>query len=334
MEMRPRKFGIRLTYNGADAADEITADLLDFSYSDALEESDSASITLKDDRGRWAGAWTPRTGDRIDPVICLENWGKDRISELNCGELLLDTFSLSGYPGKLQLEAVSAPADTAFTETKRSQTWESVTICQVAGEIASRYGLECVYDADEITIKRMEQNKRPDSEFLKELCSRYGLILKIYNRRLIVFSYENYEKREPSGIITPQTPGLSWTYKSTVHGTYTGARISYTPPKKRKTVEITVGSEERLYYSNEKAESEADAERLGLAAMRMANRKGTVMTVRMMPDLKYVSGSVLMVSGFGKPDGKYLVNKATHSMSSSQYMMNLTLFKIQEGENA
>ena len=77
---------------------------------------------------------------------------------------------------------------------KRSQTWESVTICQVAGEIASRYGLECVYDADEITIKRMEQNKRPDSEFLKELCSRYGLILKIYNRRLIVFSYENYEK--------------------------------------------------------------------------------------------------------------------------------------------
>lgn len=56
MEMRPRKFGIRLTYNGADAADEITADLLDFSYSDALEESDSASITLKDDRGRWAGA--------------------------------------------------------------------------------------------------------------------------------------------------------------------------------------------------------------------------------------------------------------------------------------
>ena len=85
MEMRPRKFGIRLTYNGADAADEITADLLDFSYSDALEESDSASITLKDDRGRWAGAWTPRTGDRIDPVICLENWGKDRIPELNCG---------------------------------------------------------------------------------------------------------------------------------------------------------------------------------------------------------------------------------------------------------
>lgn len=242
MEMRPRKFGIRLTYNGADAADEITADLLDFSYSDALEESDSASITLKDDRGRWAGAWTPRTGDRIDPVICLENWGKDRIPELNCGELLLDTFSLSGYPGKLQLEAVSAPADTAFTETKRSQTWEAVTICQVAGEIASRYGLECVYDADEITIKRMEQNKRPDSEFLKELCSRYGLILKIYNRRLIVFSYENYEKREPSGIITPQTPGLSWTYKSTVHGTYTGARISYTPPKKKKPWRLPWGA--------------------------------------------------------------------------------------------
>ena len=38
MEMRTRKFGIRLTYNGADAADEITADLLDFSYSDALED--------------------------------------------------------------------------------------------------------------------------------------------------------------------------------------------------------------------------------------------------------------------------------------------------------
>lgn len=30
MEMRTRKFGIRLTYNGADAAHEITADLLVF----------------------------------------------------------------------------------------------------------------------------------------------------------------------------------------------------------------------------------------------------------------------------------------------------------------
>ena len=72
-------------------------------------------------------------------------------------------------------------------ETKRSQTWEAVTICPVAGEIASRYGLECVYAADEITIKRMEQNKRPDSEFLKELCSRYGPV-----------SYTHLQKRRKS----------------------------------------------------------------------------------------------------------------------------------------
>ena len=132
--------------------------------------------------------------DRIDPVICLENWGKDRIPELNCGGR-----TAPGRP-PVRISREAPAGGSLCTGGYSFYRDEAVTDLGIGDDLPGSggdrfpYGLECVYDADEITIKRMEQNKRPDSEFLKELCSRYGLILKIYNRRLIVFSYENYEK--------------------------------------------------------------------------------------------------------------------------------------------
>ena len=48
-----------------------------------------------------------------------------------------------------------------FKETERTQTWEKVTIRQIASEIAGRYGLALVYDTDQdITLEREEQNEK------------------------------------------------------------------------------------------------------------------------------------------------------------------------------
>ena len=54
-----------------------------------------------------------------------------------------------------------------------------------------------------------------------------------------------------------------YAYKSTMRGTYTGAKVSYTNPKTKKTIEIMVGQEGRIYKSNQKADSEADARLMG-----------------------------------------------------------------------
>ena len=51
------------------------------------------------------------------------------------------------------------------------------------------------------------------------------------------------------------------------------ARVSYKNPKTKKMVDVLVGTEERLYKTNQKADSEADARLIGEAAIRNANRR-------------------------------------------------------------
>ena len=104
----------------------------------------------------------------------------------------------------------------------------------------------------------MEQSSQTDSDFLKALCDKYGLGLKIYASRMVIFDFEMYYARNPVLTITPDMTS-KWTYRSTMQGTYTGAKVSYTNPGTRKTVEVLVGTEKRLYKTTQKADNEADA---------------------------------------------------------------------------
>ena len=64
-----------------------------------------------------------------------------------------------------------------------------------------------------------------------------------------------------------------------MQGTYTGARVSYTNPGSKQTVDVLVGTEERLYKTTQKADNEADARLIGEGAILNANRKAATMPV-------------------------------------------------------
>ena len=51
--MEPRKYVFELTYNGVNATREITPYLSSANYTDAIDESDTISITLMDRDGKW-----------------------------------------------------------------------------------------------------------------------------------------------------------------------------------------------------------------------------------------------------------------------------------------
>ena len=189
-----------------------------------------------------SGAWIPYKGDKISAGIKLEDWEGEGIDQgFYCGEFIVDSFRLSGPPQKVVIEGVSSPVNLDFKETTRTQTWEKVTIHQIAAEIAARYGLTLVYDTgQEITLEREEQNGETDSRYLQELCNKYGMGIKVYLSQIIIWSYEEYEAQEPVAVIEREAV-RKWEYKGSVQGTYTGARVSYTDPKKGKKVEAFIG---------------------------------------------------------------------------------------------
>lgn len=328
--MNTRHYAVQMAYNGMPATEEMKPYFNGFTYTDSIDESDTVSITLLDRKGKWASGWIPRKEDLLKPEILLENWmtsGEKRT--IVCGEFLVDDFEFSGPPDKLIINGISSPINTDFKENRCSKTWKDVTLRQVGEEIAGKYGMTLCFEGKDIKISKMEQSRQPDAEFLKQLAEKYGFALKVYSGRLVLFEWEGYEGKPSKGIIKKDQV-RRWQYHSSMLGTYTGAKVSYTDPNTKETIAVMVGKEGRIYSSTEKADSPADAERIGRNAIRNANRKETTVSIIMNPEVFFFVSDNVELRGFGKADGRYQIGKITHQISAKDYTVQISAWRLLE----
>lgn len=299
-----------------------------FSYTDvASGKSDSVSITLHDIGKEWLDKYMPQKGANFGAVISLTNWNKEeRVDKFDCGTFVLDDVSFSGRPLTCVLGGVSVPAMDDFKSLPRTKTWEKTTIAEIASEIAGRAGVSIVYDADTVQIAELEQNKQADSAFLYSLCEKYGLAMKVYNHKIVIFDIVKYE--EKGAILTLNETDLTqWSYNTTIEGTYTGVNLTYTDPDSDETIDVTMGTSGRMYSINTQASSRYDAELQAAAKVNAANRAITTMAVTIRANIKIVASHCIEIKGLGKLDGKYYVDTIKHSIGSG-YNMQLTLHRV------
>ena len=318
--MLGRRTPFTIDYNGTTVQGNFASAASSITYTDpASGESDSLSINLADADSMWTRSWIPEKGDKLSAVI----------GDTKCGDFILDTFSMSGKPQRITIGAVSAPAEESFSATDKDQTWEKVSVQQVAQEIAGRNGLDLVYDAPEIQIQALEQSEQTDSAFLQSLCDKYGLSLKIYSKKLVIFSRSAYKKKGPVATIH-QGACKSWNYSTKLEGTYTGGEIAYTDPIQEKEVIFRSGDASgRVLRRNERADSPADAQRMLEAAIDEGNHDMETMSVSLVGgSIHVVASQCVQLEGFGRLSGKYYVNSVTHEMSTSGYQMSLELSKV------
>ena len=173
---------VALTYNGKSAA-QMAQYLSSFQYTDvASGSSDSISIELNDPDRRWIGGWFPQKGDKLKPTIQMFNWNRDGGTEtIKCGTFVVDDFSFKGGPIKLNLKALAIPSLSGFKTTERTHTFENTNIKAIGEVIAQRNGLTLYYDAPDIAIESVAQDKQNDCSFYSDLVVKYGLALKLYN---------------------------------------------------------------------------------------------------------------------------------------------------------
>lgn len=324
-----RRKTMSIVYNGVDIWRELNPYLENFAYTDSVDESDKISLSVSDRDLRWSDSWSPKGGDIITPSIQLENWNSEgeRIGMV-CGTFIVDDFGFEGPPVRGSINGVSAPVNTNFKETPNTKTWESASVSLIAQEIAAKYGLSLVYDVSfHIPISKMEQSRQPDSTFLKSLCEKYGLGMKIYANRLVIWDYDSYFMKPVIAELTPQQVS-KWSYQSTMQGVYTGVEVSFTNLKTKKTVTAIVGTGERLYRTTQRADSEADAQLIGRGILAKTNRKAETMRITMPPALGIVASGTIGVKNFGKMDGTYFVERVSHNIGRASYTMQLELSRV------
>ncbi len=323
-----RKATATITYMGEDLTTSLENKTDKFTYNDPESgSSDDCSLTICDPDKKWINGYFPNLGDKITAKITVFDWrfpGDTRI--LNCGEFVMDDPGFSGPPLKVSLKAVSKPADGAFSSQERTQTWEKVTVQNMAQEIASRSGLTLQYTAPEVKIESVEQNSQTDSDFLKKTCEENGLSLKVYSKQLVIFDRETY-KNMPTVCDISKDKMISWNFKTSLAGTYTGGKMTYTDPDSEEEIEAKVGTEQRMLSVSGKADSQDDAEKKIKAEVNKANEEQTTLSVTIPGNPDLVSSQCVNIVGLGKADGKYYIKKVTHSVGGG-YKTSLELSKV------
>lgn len=326
--MKARTATASIEYSGREISVKMGDKTTSFSYTDQSSgNSDSISLSIDDRENKWISSWFPQKGDKVTASISTADWGLSGGGTINCGEFILDDISASGPPTSLSIGAVSAPADEGFGETKRSQTWEGVTVKQIASTIAERNGLALEYDCSkDITIAATEQNEAVDSDFLTKLCDEYGLCVKIYSNKIVIFDLAEYEQKEAVDTISKGSV-ISWRFNTTLTGTYTGGDYTYTHPTSGEDITVTTGEDKRSLSVNGSADNAADAELKLQGQITKANHGMTTLSITTMGRTDLVAGQNIQITGFGEPDGKYFIDKVTHSVSKG-YTCSYDLSKV------
>ncbi|MCM1058310.1 MAG: contractile injection system protein, VgrG/Pvc8 family [Firmicutes bacterium] len=320
-----------IEYNGVDATEIIANDCNSFTWKDnATGEADTLTLNLADIGQKWMNGFYPSDEDTFKVWILMQEWAADyRQGKLYCGCFMVDSLKYSGFPETLQLSGISVPVNGNFNVKQRSRTWSKTTLRTVLNDIAKNAGIELTFDADDVSIDSLNQSGKTDLAFAYSVCSEYGLALKLYNEKMVVYDMTRYECAEARYEIAHDQLGGSGAYSITKQLTtrYDSVKIQYTDGKAGNTLtyEYTVPGTagKRQMFLAVKAESYADAEKKAKAALRENIRSSRQITLKMMGSAKYMAADCFFLSGFGKLDGKYFIDSVTHQKSGGKYTVSI-----------
>ena len=236
-----------------------------------------------------------------------------------------------------QFGCVAVPNKESFRVRERTKAWKSVTIKGIAQEIASRYGLKLKYSAPTIKINEMEQSDKTDCAFLFDLCDKYGISMKVYAGSIAIYDQTKMEqKRAVATLKRSSFVDDHWDFTDTLAGIYTGARISYKSGKDSEEISIYLGFQaedapgSRVMRISETADSVEDAYYKAAAEVNKSNQKATTLSGDIFPNPKICAGVTVKVTGMGKANGKYFVDKSTISIGESATKQSIEMHKCQK----
>lgn len=333
-----RKAAVIIKYNGMDISTDIAGSLIDLSYSDnAPGQLDDLQITLEDALRRWQGPWNPLEGDTITASIQVVDWlaaGDKRTLPL--GTFEVDSATLAGPPDTVQIKALSLPAGVGARREKRSKAWEKFSLRSIAQDIADRAKLTLLYEVpDNPVYDRLDQTEQSDMAFLLDLCNKEGVALKVSAGKLVLFDEHTYETRQAvatlaRGDYAVMSYSFGWSATDT---TYRACQVSYTPPKAKKALTVLYsppGAPKTgpLLKLNENVKSQAEALRLAHMKLREQNKNYGRASLSLVGDIRMSAGLTINLSSFGRYDGKYIIEKATHAIGGSGYTTSVEIRKV------
>ena len=296
------------------------------------------TLTLEDRAQLWMAEWFPEgEGNMLDITIHTYNRISlaDKEAIFHVGKFEIDEVEIVGYPSTVQIKAVSVIGDSSLRGTKKNQTWEEISVWKCAADICERNDLALFWDCEEnLNLDHVEQADESDLEFLRKICKDHGMGLKVEAEQIVIFDDARYEAKAP--VITVYKPGvkaeldantmpLRWLtgygMRAKTRDTYWKCHVKYQKGKDKEVIEgeFAAPNKEkgRVLYVRDQVEDTAEAERLAKKKLREANKEEVTGHFATLGNTNFAAGITLLLKNFGRFDGKYLVTKVDHSITTS-----------------
>jgi len=320
--MKVRRSYIELYYDEVNASKEIQQDLVSFSYTDnAHGVADDVSISLKDEKGIWSDDWFPEEGDKLRPIIHTLNWRHDGDSQsLDCGFFDIDEPECSGPPSVMTINGNSMPTNSSFKDEKKTRSWTNQSFKMIASKISNEAGLDLLYDSQVNPVFSYVLQEESDAAFLLKLCDDHSFGVKISSGQLVIYNLSEYKAKDSVHEYRKRSSTvLSYGFrKQTVGNQFDGVKVKYEDDGMSKWYSYCPKSpDDAKYYTIESVcESYQDAEYMCMSKYAELADTVYVCTFNVTLNLKLISALCIDVSGFGKYDGKYFLDKVTHTVGS------------------
>lgn len=356
---------LMLKYNGKEMGTEyLSKYLMDFSYTDgAPGDQDNITVTLDDREANWQRTWKPEFGDKLIAEITVVNWDKPgQKAKLPCGSFEVDAIDVNGPPDTVAIQAVALPlGGYQAKQESRTKAWEQVKLKTIAQDIAKRAKLDLVYSASSNpTYDRIDQTDQSDLSFLIQIAKDEGIAAKISGGKLVLFDEAEYEKKPAVlDIVRGKVNIISYSFsESSTNRAYGSCVVTYRPPapakkakkkskgkttttalaaapKKSVTSKVITGKyslpnakDLPVLRINERVESVAEANRLARNRLREQNKQSGQARFTLDGDIRLASGITVNVKGYGRFDGKYIIESATHSLGTNPYRVDIEIRKV------
>lgn len=334
--MLSRRTEVYIEYENKDISADIKPYLLDFSYQDNEDEADDLQITLEDKKELWQKDWFPERGAKIKAEIITINYEYEgQRLRLPCGTFEIDDISCSGPPNTVKLKAISIPVSNNANQETKTRAWEKISFKDIANEIASKNGMGIMIDINNDKFyDRVDQNQESDLAFLKRLCKDMGLVIKVANLNIVIFEDKKYEEKSVVRTIMKGEPSLkSYEFNINSLSAYKAAKVSYKDPETGDLEEAIVENEieqnsNKTLQINQRVKNKGEAEELAKKSLQKENKKTRTAKFTLAGDIKLVAKQTIQAEGWGKFDGKYLVNNATHKIGTSGYTVDIDCSKV------
>ncbi len=319
----------KILANDENVTETIRSRLLSLTVTDeAGTLSDTCTITLDDRAGLIE---LPRRGVVLSVAMGYQN----ALDEM--GKYTVDAVERSGPPDTMTIRGRAADMRQSLKSCKARQ-WEGVFIDEIVSQIAEEHGLQPMIGESflDISIPYIAQTWESDMHFLTRLAITYDAIAKPANGNLLFV--KRGEAKSVSGKGMPEIALTKkdvsrWRVTHADRNQFATVRAHYRNLENPQDGHVEAGSGEPVFCLRDPFLDKKQAKDAADAQLKRFTRRRDDMSLTLPGNSAIVAECALLLAGFCQGmNGRWLVNRATHTLDSSGYVSSLEASQV-EGED-